>query len=57
MKLINNLLPCSLTEINMFLNESGNHNFVAARFIFYQKLSNEQLFSTSYFEFRLKILY
>ena len=57
MKLINNLLPCSLTEINMFLNETGNHNFVAARFIFYQKLSNEQLFSTSYFEFRLKILY
>ena len=44
--------------ILFFLNlpDKIGKNYVV-RFIYYQKLSNEQLLSYSYFEFPLKILY
>ena len=44
--------------ILFFLNllDKIGKNYVV-RFIYYQKLSNEQLFSNSYFGFPLKIFY
>ena len=48
--------PSYLSETIDSLNRTADHSFFYG-LCYYQKLSNEQLFSSSYFGFHLKILY